>query len=94
MAAETNVDPTPTGARNSPGDRAVEAGAEARDWLQHAACAGRDPDLWFHAGSRRRRIAVAICAGCAVARDCCELGREIGASGIWGGRLLKGGGNA
>ncbi len=90
MAAETHTPETSRAVGRAP---AGEAADEARDWLQHAACAGRDPDLWFHAGSRRRRIALAICAGCAVARDCSELGREIGASGIWGGRLLKGTGN-
>ena len=72
--------------------KAADAGEDARDWLHDAACAGRDPDLWFHAGSRRRRVALAICSGCAVARDCCDLGRALGASGIWGGQLLKGSG--
>ena len=89
MAAETRTPETSRAIGRAP---AGEEADEARGWLQHAACAGRDPDLWFHAGSRRRRIALAICAGCAVARDCCELGRQLGASGIWGGRLLKGNG--
>ena len=90
MTAEAHATEMSSDARSA---SAADAGDEAQGWLQHAACAGRDPDLWFQAGSRSRRIALAICAGCAVAGDCCELGRAIGASGIWGGRLLKGSGN-
>jgi len=87
LSAETHRTEVASGAAPR---RAAPAREDARDWISHAACAGRDPERWFNAGSRLRRIALAICSGCAVARGCRELGQEIGASGIWGFRLLGG----
>jgi WhiB family redox-sensing transcriptional regulator len=57
------------------------------DWVDRAACAGMDSDLWFlddHTGSYGE--ARAVCAACPVRVDCLDYAVEnrIG-HGLWGG---------
>lgn len=60
-------------------------------WMEHAACVGHDPELWFPDGHGRHdaetREARAICATCAVQAECLDLALVRGERyGIWGGR--------
>lgn len=57
-----------------------------RGWEDHAACAGKDPDLFFPETKTAQRRAEAICATCPVKADClaASLGRDE-RYGIWGG---------
>ena len=64
-----------------------------RDWVEHAACRGMNPALFF-AGNNPGRAgnkpqvahAVKVCAGCPVKAECLDYAlnaREI--EGVWGG---------
>ncbi len=62
-----------------------------RDWLADGACRDEDPDLFFPStsqGPSARQIlaAKAVCASCAVRRECLGYALEDTHSyGVWGG---------
>ncbi|MFD7066104.1 WhiB family transcriptional regulator [Streptomyces sp. NPDC059913] len=48
------------------------------DWMDSAACAQVDPDLWFPEGSgASSRTAQRICAACPVLTDCGEYAQHV-----------------
>lgn len=56
------------------------------DWMDQAACRGRNPDIWFPEGAESAAQAKAICAGCPVRIECLEYAIETHTySGVWGG---------
>lgn len=56
-------------------------------WLEKAACAGVDPELFFPGRGESTREARAICAGCEVRATCLEHALDAGEKfGIWGGK--------
>jgi hypothetical protein len=60
-------------------------------WEAQAACLGHpDPEI-FHPIDRLPDIsrALAVCAKCPVTRQCFQLGKELRATGIWGGKLRR-----
>jgi WhiB family transcriptional regulator, redox-sensing transcriptional regulator len=59
---------------------------EPTPWVQHAACHGSPPDLWFPARGDTTIQAKAICRQCPVRAECLAyaLRWHIG-FGIWGG---------
>lgn len=71
------------------------------DWVELAACRGRDPELFYPVGTagpalRQVAAAKAVCAGCWVVDDCLRWALDEGEPhGIWGGttpeerRLLR-----
>jgi WhiB family transcriptional regulator, redox-sensing transcriptional regulator len=70
---------------------AVPVGGRRSDWLDHAACRGRDPELFFPVtdiGAARVQVEAAkkVCRRCPVQRACLSwaLGNRQEA-GIWGG---------
>lgn len=67
--------------------------AQQLEWHQQAACNGHDPDLWFpRIGESYRRIqlAVSICEGCPVSKECLRYAVSTNQQfGIWGGKLLE-----
>jgi WhiB family transcriptional regulator, redox-sensing transcriptional regulator len=64
---------------------------EAGSWMDRAACASADPDLFFPVssvgpGSEQIRRAKQICRSCPVLRDCLTFAlRTRQAHGVWGG---------
>jgi WhiB family redox-sensing transcriptional regulator len=57
-------------------------------WVQHAACLGIDPELWFttERDSYEHHQAIRICNGCDVKGECLKLARKRRERhGIWGG---------
>ena len=68
-----------------------------RDWIEHAACAGMDPELWYPPErqqdaltKRRIRIAKTACAECPVRFECLVYALRTGQRyGIWGGLMTK-----
>lgn len=53
-------------------------------FMEHGACIGRDPELWFKQGPGT--AAKKICAGCPVREECLEYAvRGRIEDGIWGG---------
>lgn len=60
-------------------------------WLEHAACRGLDPDLFFPADGRKVTTAAKlICAACPVAGPCAEWAEATGSSGVWAGKARRG----
>lgn len=57
------------------------------DWLEGAACAGRDVETFFPGGGcGSNKKAKSICAGCPVVADCLEYAMERPwLAGVWGG---------
>ncbi|MFC7303826.1 WhiB family transcriptional regulator [Streptomyces monticola] len=61
------------------------------DWLQDAACAEVDPELFFPVGDggpsvEQTRRAKELCRRCPVAERCLDWALETGQSeGVWGG---------
>ena len=56
------------------------------EWMQHGACVGEDPDLFFPERGTSTATAKAICAGCEVRVTClCYALSEGIKHGIWGG---------
>ncbi|MQA83726.1 MAG: WhiB family transcriptional regulator [Streptosporangiales bacterium] len=61
------------------------------DWVDRAACAGRDPELFYPVGTqgpalRQIAAAKAVCERCRVRDDCLGHALDAGeAHGIWGG---------
>jgi WhiB family redox-sensing transcriptional regulator len=61
-------------------------------WVDQAACAGADPELWFDSNpdGPASRLALQICAGCPVRTDCLNYALEFGVThGIFGGLLPR-----
>lgn len=54
-------------------------------WMQNAACAGVDPELWFPATGQDSRPAKRICRTCPIARNCLSYALSHQVVGIWGG---------
>ncbi|MEV3859142.1 WhiB family transcriptional regulator [Streptomyces sp. NPDC050095] len=60
-------------------------------WLDSAACAGEDPELFFPISTAGRslestRAAKQVCRGCPVTDECLEWAMSTGqTTGIWGG---------
>ena len=53
--------------------------------MEHAACRGSEPDLFF--SKRYEDMAMEICTRCSVRLECDDLATRMGeAIGIWGGR--------
>lgn len=63
------------------------------DWLQHAACAGRDPRAFFANGCHAReqvKAAKQVCAACPVREECAQWAISTGEkNGVWGGMSQK-----
>lgn len=60
------------------------------DWVEQAACAGVDPDLFFPDRGASRAAARRVCAGCPVRAECLEYALEAGEKfGVWGGTSEK-----
>lgn len=82
--------------------RRAAPGAERGDWRRAAACREADPELFFPVSARGPGAgevarAKAVCAGCAVRRQCLQYALATRrAHGVWGGtseeeRSLRGG---
>lgn len=62
------------------------------DWQDRANCLGVDPDLFFPALGETAVDAKAVCAGCAVRRECLEEALAtppLEDHGIWGGTSVR-----
>jgi WhiB family transcriptional regulator, redox-sensing transcriptional regulator len=62
--------------------------ARRSDWLRHAVCARRDPDIWFpdSPGRDGGQAARRICATCPVRPQCLQYALAINPThGIWAG---------
>jgi WhiB family redox-sensing transcriptional regulator len=58
----------------------------SEEWMDQAACRGKDADLFFPEPGESLRPAKQICAGCAARDDCLRFAvREQIFHGIWGG---------
>lgn len=55
-------------------------------WAAEAACIGHDPEIWF--SPECEWLAVKICSGCPVRRQCLKEGDHY-EYGVWGGVALK-----
>ena len=61
--------------------------ADDRNWRQHAACRGCDPDLFHPTRGQDVSDAKRICAVCPVADICLQWALENNETmGVWGGR--------
>lgn len=67
-------------------------------WVKYAACRDHAPELFdefprvpYLSDFGRINIALTVCAGCPVRRQCLELGTAHKNSGVHGGRLLVAG---
>ena len=59
-----------------------------RQWMDQAACAGRDPSWWDARTPAAAGDALEVCSGCPVAGPCAAYADAIGAgSGVWAGRV-------
>ncbi|MCX5112180.1 WhiB family transcriptional regulator [Streptomyces sp. NBC_00378] len=48
------------------------------EWMDSAACAQTDPDLWFPEGSgQHARTALRICSGCSVRTECGKFAQDV-----------------
>ena len=59
-----------------------------RQWVERAACAGIDPELWFpnDRDPNERAQAIRICGTCEVRTECLRVARKRRERfGIWGG---------
>ena len=60
----------------------------AERWVERAACAGIDPELWFpnDRDPNERAQAIRICGTCDVRTECLKVARKRRERfGIWGG---------
>jgi WhiB family redox-sensing transcriptional regulator len=66
--------------------RAVIFEFRRQPWMEHAACAGMDFEVFFPERGQSVIPAQAVCAGCAVRSACLEYALAINERhGIWGG---------
>ncbi|MEU3024891.1 WhiB family transcriptional regulator [Nocardiopsis alba] len=71
--------------RRADGPTKPDSGATG-GWWGHAACRGRDPDLWFPAQGGSVRAAKWVCRVCPVQLNClAEAMRRGEQYGVWGG---------
>lgn len=62
----------------------------ARPWVEHAACRGTDPELFFPAQGAPVGAAKDVCGRCPVAEPCLDYALTAGESwGVWGGTTEK-----
>lgn len=60
------------------------------EWMEHAACRGVDPDLFFPARGEDQDAVKAICAACPVRFDCLDYAMVNSEKfGVWGGLSEK-----
>lgn len=62
--------------------------AHSEPWLQHAACRGSNPDLFFPPRGSNIQMAQAkrICSTCPVIQNCLEYALQLGLThGVFGG---------
>lgn len=63
-----------------------------QEWIQQAACADEDPELFFPVGTsgpaeRDQEAAKGVCERCPVARQCLTYAVRTGQmAGVWGGK--------
>lgn len=63
------------------------------DWTARAACAGRNPDIWFPRTGEGAGPARAICFECPVIKQCDAYIRSVPARnryGVWAGVFYHG----
>lgn len=73
------------GTRGSEGDMTHSAGLADRDWVDHAACAGGEPDALFVQGAAQREARVQ-CLNCPVRLQCLADALQHESNfGVWGG---------
>jgi WhiB family redox-sensing transcriptional regulator len=59
---------------------------EDQPWREHAACVGKDPDMFFPKRGKATEPAKKVCSGCPVKADCLDHAlRHREAFGIWAG---------
>jgi WhiB family redox-sensing transcriptional regulator len=59
-------------------------------WMEEAACANSDPDLFFPERGDSVVEAKAVCRGCPVRAECLEYALERGEKyGLWGGLSVR-----
>lgn len=64
----------------------VPADPADRSWMDHAACRGMDPDLFFTERGESTAEPKRVCAGCPVRLACLEHALAINErEGVWGG---------
>lgn len=69
------------------GHRLVDANDLDRAWMDHGACVGLDPDMFFPERGASTREAKAVCADCPVEGLCLAWALANGERfGIWGGK--------
>jgi WhiB family redox-sensing transcriptional regulator len=56
-----------------------------RAWVQRAACADHPELDWFSRSERMKNACRAVCAGCAVRRECLAFATASNEIGIWAG---------
>jgi len=68
-----------------------EYSKHVESWEAQAACLGHPEPEIFHPIARVPDIsrALAVCAKCPVTRQCAQLGKELRATGVWGGKLRR-----
>jgi WhiB family redox-sensing transcriptional regulator len=59
--------------------------APRADWVNAAACAETDPELFFPLNGETAAVARRICRGCPVRRDCLATALTRHEWGVWGG---------
>lgn len=68
-------------------DSFVEQVVVMGEWVEHAACSGVNPDLFFPDRGASLVDAQRVCACCPVRVDCLEYALETGEKfGVWGGK--------
>lgn len=61
-------------------------------WMEQAACAGRDPELWFTFDADEQEVALAVCRSCPVLDVCLEdVMQEEGGKGAHSRFGIRGG---
>lgn len=67
--------------------RELMASHSPRDWIELAACAQTDPELFFPTGGQPGTEGKRVCMGCEVRNECLEyaITSPVFLDGIWGG---------
>jgi WhiB family redox-sensing transcriptional regulator len=62
-------------------------GHRAGSWIDDAACAGENPELFFPRKGESARAAIAVCNGCPVIDQCADYAATspVMLAGVWGG---------
>ena len=82
---------TPPGALSPWAARELAATRSTRNWVEGAACAQTDPELFFPEKGQPSASAKLVCHRCPVVAACLEfaLNSPIRVEGIWGGTTPK-----